>query len=133
MSSGDDKLEHLRRYQKDILEYAKTGNTICVLETGMGKTMIAIGLVAYMKQSARNAGVEPKITFFLAPTCNLTLQQANAAQKELKAIRIVAFVSTFSLTPFFLEVFFFTCCCFHVHALFLAFFFFFETTGALVR
>lgn len=92
--SADDKLNRLRRYQKDILEFAKTNNTICVLETGMGKTMVAIGLVQHIKQSAQAAGVTPKITFFLAPTCNLTVQQADAARKELKDVHVVAFVFT---------------------------------------
>ena len=90
--SGYDKLKLLRQYQKDILEFAKTNNTICVLETGMGKTMIAIGLVEYIKQCAKDAGVNPKITFFLAPTCNLTGQQANVARGELKGVNVVEFV-----------------------------------------
>ena len=82
----------LREYQKDILEFAKTHNTLCILQTGMGKTLIAYDLVAYMKKCDLDAGYKPRISFFLTPTCNLTSQQSEYAIKRLPNISIIQFV-----------------------------------------
>ena len=84
----------LREYQKDILEFAKTHNTLCVLQTGMGKTLIAYDLVAYMKKCSKDSGEPQKISFFLTPTCNLTSQQSEYSKSRLPGVNIIQFVSS---------------------------------------
>ena len=63
--------EDLRPYQERILEQAKTRNTIAVLPTGTGKTLIAVRLFLHrlrlLSQSAKFA--------FVAPTRVLVNQQ----------------------------------------------------------
>jgi len=79
----------LREYQQDILEFAKTRNTICVLPTGMGKTLIAFELATYIKNCARENDEAPLVTFFLSPTCNLTVQQSGALRSRYPDLNVV--------------------------------------------
>ena len=57
----------LRDYQKRIVDKIINDNTIVVLPTGSGETLIAAECVKKMKC----------ITLFLVPTCLLVSQQAN--------------------------------------------------------
>ena len=82
----------LREYQKDVLEFAKNHNTICVLPTGVGKTLVAFELAAYVKKCDAADGKPLRMSFFLSPTCNLTAQQSAASQKRLDTMEIVSFV-----------------------------------------
>ncbi|KAK1288094.1 hypothetical protein QJS10_CPB19g01166 [Acorus calamus] len=67
-----------RSYQKTVFDVAVRRNTIAVLETGAGKTMIAVMLMEKMGEDLRAEGVEEKrrqVIVFLAPTVHLVNQQ----------------------------------------------------------
>ncbi|PNT67584.1 hypothetical protein BRADI_3g29287v3 [Brachypodium distachyon] len=64
-----------RRYQVEVFEAALVGNTIAVLDTGSGKTMVAVMLAREHVRRVR-AGEAPRRTVvFLAPTVHLVHQQ----------------------------------------------------------
>ncbi|KAK1269817.1 hypothetical protein QJS04_geneDACA022123 [Acorus gramineus] len=63
-----------RSYQVEIFEVAKQRNTITVLETGAGKTMIAVMLMEEFGKHL-NDGRDKRVMVFLAPTVHLVNQQ----------------------------------------------------------
>ncbi|PIN90704.1 hypothetical protein COU57_02650 [Candidatus Pacearchaeota archaeon CG10_big_fil_rev_8_21_14_0_10_32_14] len=76
-------MEHLkeispRQYQQDIFETAKNFNTLIVLPTGMGKTLIALMLSAHRLEKFPD-----KKIVFLAPTRPLAEQHLNYFKKHL--------------------------------------------------
>jgi endoribonuclease Dicer len=67
-----------REYQLELFERAKQENTIAVLDTGSGKTLIAVLLIRWMidqELELRAAGHDHKITFFLVVSVTLVFQQ----------------------------------------------------------
>lgn len=75
-----------REYQLELFERAKKENTIAVLDTGSGKTLIAVLLIRWMidqELELRAVGHEPKITFFLVPSVNLVFQQHAVLEANL--------------------------------------------------
>ncbi len=76
-----------REYQKNIFETAKNYNTLIVLPTGLGKTVIALMLIEYFKKLYPN-----KKVLFLAPTKPLVHQHAEFLRKysDLDPTKIVA-------------------------------------------
>lgn len=57
-----------REYQLQLFERAKLENTIAVLDTGSGKTLIAVLLLRHIMDEElenRAAGARPRISFFL--------------------------------------------------------------------
>jgi len=57
-----------REYQTELFERAKVQNTIAVLDTGSGKTLIAVLLLQYVIDQElvrRGMGKPPRISFFL--------------------------------------------------------------------
>ncbi|KAJ3024521.1 UNVERIFIED_CONTAM: hypothetical protein HDU68_008036 [Siphonaria sp. JEL0065] len=65
-----------REYQSFIFNIAKTTNTIVVLPTGTGKTLISLLLIKHVAE--RDFGsAQRKVSIFLAPQATLVLQQTN--------------------------------------------------------
>ncbi|KAG5926849.1 hypothetical protein E4U42_002900 [Claviceps africana] len=75
-----------RQYQLDLFERAKESNTIIVLETGSGKTLIAVLLLRHIldDELQRRADGKPnKAAFFLVDKVVLCLQQYNVLSVNL--------------------------------------------------
>ncbi|GLJ43003.1 hypothetical protein SUGI_0892520 [Cryptomeria japonica] len=68
-----------RRYQLELCEKAKEENIIVYLETGMGKTLIAILLMVELAERVKKPG--KNVFVFLAPTVPLVEQQADVIRK----------------------------------------------------
>ncbi|XP_074323275.1 endoribonuclease Dicer homolog 2-like [Apium graveolens] len=73
-----DHLPFARRYQLDALEVAKNKNTIVFLETGSGKTLIAIMLLRSYAYCLRKPS--SSLAVFLVPTVVLVSQQAEVVE-----------------------------------------------------
>ncbi|KAL2346622.1 hypothetical protein Fmac_000622 [Flemingia macrophylla] len=75
-SSLDSPLSTMkpRRYQIEVLEVARQRNTIAVLDTGSGKTLIAVMLLKEVGQAIKASGVK-RLIVFMAPTVHLVNQQ----------------------------------------------------------
>ncbi|KAK5132305.1 hypothetical protein LTR08_009213 [Meristemomyces frigidus] len=75
---GTHIIKNARQYQLELFERAKKQNTIAVLDTGSGKTLIAVLLLRWtidQELERRAAGGEPKIAFFLVASVTLVFQQ----------------------------------------------------------
>ncbi|ERN08097.1 endoribonuclease Dicer homolog 1 [Amborella trichopoda] len=72
--------EQARKYQLDVLEQAKMKNTIAFLETGAGKTLIAVLLIksVYKKMLSDNKKI---LAIFLVPKVPLVYQQAEVIRE----------------------------------------------------
>jgi endoribonuclease Dicer len=81
-----------REYQIKLYEVAKSTNTIAVLPTGSGKTLIAVLLLKHILDQEvedRNAGKQERFAFFLVNNTTLVFQQfivldCNLAHKILR-------------------------------------------------
>ncbi|GJP98356.1 ATP-dependent helicase dcl1 [Aspergillus niger] len=75
-----------REYQLELFERAKVQNTIAVLDTGSGKTLIAVLLLKHTLEKELNDRVEGKphrIAFFLVDSVTLAYQQAAVLRNNL--------------------------------------------------
>jgi len=67
-----------RDYQVELFEKAKKQNVIAVLDTGSGKTLIAVLLLRHILDQEledRAMGMKPRISFFLVDCVTLVFQQ----------------------------------------------------------
>ena len=83
---GETIIKNPRDYQRELFERAKTQNTIAVLDTGSGKTLIAVMLIRWMidqELELRAAGHLPKIAFFLVASVTLVFQQFSVLDTNL--------------------------------------------------
>ncbi|KAJ3192470.1 Dicer-like protein 1 [Irineochytrium annulatum] len=65
-----------RQYQQRLFERAKDGNILAVLDTGLGKTLIALMLLKHVHELEPRTGLRRRVSFFLVPAVPLVLQQA---------------------------------------------------------
>ncbi|EFR03219.1 hypothetical protein MGYG_06219 [Nannizzia gypsea CBS 118893] len=75
-----------REYQLELFEKAKEKNIIAVLETGSGKTLIAVLLLKHVIEQEltdRGVGLPPRISFFLVDSVTLVYQQAAVLQNNI--------------------------------------------------
>ncbi|KAF7813944.1 endoribonuclease Dicer-like protein 1 [Senna tora] len=73
--------EHARKYQLDVLEQAKQKNTIAFLETGAGKTLIAVLLIKSIHESLQKQN-KKMLAVFLVPKVPLVYQQAEVIRER---------------------------------------------------
>ncbi|CAG8237951.1 unnamed protein product [Penicillium salamii] len=75
-----------REYQIQLFEKAKIQNTIAVLDTGSGKTLVAVLLLKYILERellARAEGAKPRISFFLVDSVTLVFQQSTVLRNNI--------------------------------------------------
>ncbi|KAK2843923.1 Dicer-like protein 1 [Arthroderma sp. PD_2] len=75
-----------REYQLELFEKAKEKNIIAVLETGSGKTLIAVLLLKHVIEQEltdRSLGRSHRISFFLVDSVTLVYQQAAVLQNNI--------------------------------------------------
>lgn len=75
-----------REYQIELFEKAKAHNTIAVLDTGSGKTLIAVLLLKHILQNElvdRGLGKPHRIAFFLVDSVTLVYQQAAVLRNNI--------------------------------------------------
>lgn len=81
-----ETIKHPRDYQLELFERAKKENTIAVLDTGSGKTLISVLLLRWIidqELENRASGHVPKISFFLTQSVTLAHQQLSVLENNL--------------------------------------------------
>ncbi|CAH9090311.1 unnamed protein product [Cuscuta europaea] len=73
--------QQARKYQLDVLEQAKQRNTIAFLETGAGKTLIAILLIRSIYSDLQKIN-KKMLSVFLVPKVPLVYQQAEVIRER---------------------------------------------------
>ncbi|KAF8477226.1 hypothetical protein BDZ91DRAFT_672698 [Kalaharituber pfeilii] len=89
ISSTDVIINDPREYQLELFETAKQQNTIAVLDTGSGKTLIACLLLRHtvdQELQARSMGQQRRVSFFLVDNVTLVFQQASVLETNLDAV-----------------------------------------------
>ncbi|RXH94164.1 hypothetical protein DVH24_023848 [Malus domestica] len=74
--------EQVRKYQLDVLEQAKKRNTIAFLETGAGKTLIAVLLMQSVCNDMQQKQNKKMLFVFLVPKVPLVYQQAEVIRER---------------------------------------------------
>nr|QIA50577.1 dicer-like protein 1 [Penicillium italicum] len=75
-----------REYQIELFERARARNTIAVLDTGSGKTLVAVLLLKHILQielNKRAHGTKPRVAFFLVDSVTLVFQQSAVLRNNL--------------------------------------------------
>ena len=80
----------LRSYQQEMLEWSLKQNVIVVMDTGSGKTHIAIQRIAELLRyrSEANDATQEKIVWFMCPSVALCMQQYDVLASHLPAYLI---------------------------------------------
>ncbi|EPX73671.1 uncharacterized protein SOCG_02889 [Schizosaccharomyces octosporus yFS286] len=75
----------LREYQRDIFDVAKQQNTLLVMATGAGKTLLAVKLIKEKqeKQLLEGNKQQKRLSVFLVNTVPLVIQQADYLKSQL--------------------------------------------------
>ncbi|KAL2345968.1 hypothetical protein Fmac_007253 [Flemingia macrophylla] len=73
--------EKARQYQLDVLDQAKKKNTIAFLETGAGKTLIAVLLIRSIQENLEKQN-KKMLAVFLVPKVPLVYQQAEVIRER---------------------------------------------------
>ncbi|KAK3678102.1 Dicer-like protein 1 [Recurvomyces mirabilis] len=79
-------IKNPRQYQWELFQRAQKENTIAVLDTGSGKTLIAVLLLQWVidqELEGRARGDAPKISFFLVASVTLVYQQFAVLEKNI--------------------------------------------------
>lgn len=87
-------INNAREYQTELFERAKETNTIAVLDTGSGKTLIAAMLIKHVLQQEyidRGNGLPGRMVFFLVNTVTLVFQQHAMLVNNLEQDKIARF------------------------------------------
>lgn len=80
---GKSAEQRARKYQLEVLEQAKAKNTIAFLETGAGKTLIAVLLMENKYKTMRDLH-QKMLAVFLVPKVPLVYQQAEVIRELTK-------------------------------------------------
>jgi endoribonuclease Dicer len=83
---GAEIIKSPRDYQLELFERARKENTIAVLDTGSGKTLIAALLIRStidQELEDRAAGKTPRISFFLVSSVTLVYQQFSVLERNM--------------------------------------------------
>jgi endoribonuclease Dicer len=83
---GVQIVKNPREYQIELFERAKKENTIAVLDTGSGKTLIAVLLLRWVidnELESRAAGKSAQVSFFLVSSVTLVYQQFSVLECNL--------------------------------------------------
>ncbi|KAF9961709.1 Dicer-like protein 1 [Mortierella alpina] len=77
-----------RRYQTELFKKAQQGNVIAVMDTGSGKTLVAVMLIKDMMRKERDSPVQPterRLCFFIVNNVPLVYQQASVIRANCDA------------------------------------------------
>ncbi|KAL8714323.1 MAG: hypothetical protein Q9220_001654 [cf. Caloplaca sp. 1 TL-2023] len=83
-----------REYQIELCERAKKQNIIAVLDTGSGKTYIAVLLMQHIldiEQEDRSMGKKPRVLFFLVDSVALVFQQSEYIKEFMQDRPLASF------------------------------------------
>ncbi|KAI1769633.1 hypothetical protein GGR53DRAFT_473403 [Hypoxylon sp. FL1150] len=84
IQDSDSVVIHAREYQLEMFEESLKRNIIVAMETGTGKTQVA---VLRIQAELAKSGTD-KIIWFLAPTVALCQQQLNVLKSQIRAVQI---------------------------------------------
>nr|XP_023907881.1 dicer-like protein 1 [Quercus suber]POF16313.1 dicer-like protein 1 [Quercus suber] len=83
---GTNIIKNPRQFQQELFERAQKENTIAVLDTGSGKTLIAVLLLRWVidnELTLRATSKPPKVAFFLVSSVTLVYQQFEVLRTNL--------------------------------------------------